>query len=172
MKGLNIDVNEGNIDETGETNKCLILSKRNKTKLVLHAESEAEFEGWHQTLLERAEKAKSGSSYENVKIESKTEISLDKSAENSHISKMPIPTPRTNNLNTEAEKERSELKADCEGTLEQTKTNGSDKTSEDTSNQQPPSKKNSIFLDKYNHLRINKVNIFLFIAFFSCAAIL
>ena len=166
MKGINIDVNEGNIDATGETNKCLILSKRNKTKLVLHAESEAEFEGWHQTLLERAEKAKSGSSYENVKIESNTEISVDKSAENSHVSKMPIPTPRTNNLNTETETERSEPDADCEATLEQTKTNGSDETSEDSSNQQPPSKKNSIFLDKYNHLRINKVKNFLFMTSF------
>ena len=74
--------------------KHLILKKRCKTKLVLKADSDVEYDGWMRTIRSSSEPTdvKPRSRYENVEIDPTIEkVELV----NKVKAKVPVPTPRT-----------------------------------------------------------------------------
>ena len=146
------------------------MSKRSKTKLVLNADSKAEFEGWHKTLKETCRNATSikpeneeveKRPYENVEIP----ITCTRGRDPLKVkNKVPIPTPR----NITPSREQNSISSGSQGqsfdsipiNIDDSPKHDKIKTSSDHEDQTPPpSKKNSLYLDKYNHLRRNEVSM-------------
>jgi len=169
LKGVAIDIFEYSENSQDSQKKYLILSKRSKTKLVLNADSKAEFEGWYKTLKDTCRiasglntdtetESEDKRSYENVEIP----VASNRGRDPVKITnKVPIPTPR----NRTPSRDSTPACLDNESlSLESIKnTDSSDKASEEQNSldvDEPilsPSKKNSLYLEKYNHLRINEV---------------
>ena len=172
LKGVVIDIFEYSENSQESQKKYLILSKRSKTKLVLNADSKAEFEGWYKTLKDTCRTAT------GVKTETENASEEKRSYENIEIpvtssrgrdpvkvkSKVPIPTPRNKTPSRDSTPTCAENQP---GSLESIKdVDTSPKSSEEVQNaldlDEPilsPSKKNSLYLEKYNHLRISEVSL-------------
>ena len=169
LKGVVIDIFEYSENSEDSQKRYLILSKRSKTKLVLNADSKAEFEGWYKTLKDTCR------NISGLKTDTETESEDKRSYENVHIplasdrgrdpvkvkNKVPIPTPRNKTPTRDsAYNEKQHI------SLEYIKNrDSSPKASEDVKDSvevdepiQSPSKKNSLYLEKYNHLRISEVS--------------
>ena len=85
---------------TPEQNQYIVLKKRSRTKLVLNADSEPEFEGWLKTLLsvtERLKEAEGFDKYANVDPESNlTKVESERGRSRTRgWGKAPVPTPRS-----------------------------------------------------------------------------
>ena len=171
LRGVVIDIFEYSENSQESHKKYLILSKRSKTKLVLNADSKAEFEGWYKTLKDTCRSAsglktdtetesEDKKSYENVEIPMTSNRGRDKVK---IINKIPIPTPRNRTPSRDSTPTCSENEPKS---LETTKSIDSSPVLSDEKDSlevdepiQSPSKKNSLYLDKYNHLRIGEVCI-------------
>ena len=167
LKGVVVDIFEYSENSDASQEKYLILSKRSKTKLVLNADSKAEFEGWYKTLKDTCR------SLSGLKSDTETESEDKRSYENIQIpvntsrgrdpvkvtTKVPIPTPRTRTPSRDSATSNNERQPKSLESIKDTDT--SPILSEEVQNVvevdepiQSPSKKNSLYLEKYNHLRI------------------
>ena len=85
---------------TPEQNQYIILKKRSRTKLVLNADSEPEFEGWLKTLLSVTERLKEAERLDkNATIDPESNVSKVESERGRSRTrgwgKAPVPTPRS-----------------------------------------------------------------------------
>ena len=85
---------------TPEQNQYIVLKKRSRTKLVLNADSEPEFEGWLKTLLSVTEQLKEAEGHDkNATIDSESNLTKVESERGRSRTrgwgKAPVPTPRS-----------------------------------------------------------------------------
>ena len=79
---------------TPEQNQYIVLKKRSRTKLVLNADSEPEFEGWLKTLLSVTEQLKESEGLDSESNLTKVESERGRSRTRGW-GKAPVPTPRS-----------------------------------------------------------------------------
>ena len=83
---------------TPEQNQYIVLKKRSRTKLVLNADSEPEFDGWLKTLLSVTERLKEVEGLDkNATVESNlTCVESERGRSRTRgWGKAPVPTPRS-----------------------------------------------------------------------------
>ena len=83
---------------TPEQNQYIVLKKRSRTKLVLNADSEPEFDGWLKTLLSVTERLKGAEEHgNNATVESNlTNVESERGRSRTRgWGKAPVPTPRS-----------------------------------------------------------------------------
>ena len=85
---------------TPEQNQYIVLKKRSRTKLVLNADSEPEFEGWLKTLLSVTEELKEAEGVgKNATVDSESNLTKVESERGRSRTrgwgKAPVPTPRS-----------------------------------------------------------------------------